>query len=158
MPPLDAPANGASTAGPIVTAIGVLGRAWLAESGVTVESILSDNGSCYRSYAWRDACADLGIAHKRSRSYRPQTNGKIEPFYRTVADGWTYARYYDSETARRDELPTCLHFNNHHRAHSAIGAQLPVSRLTYLPGQHRETGVVTPPSRPSRSRRVGRYG
>ena len=77
-----------------ITAIGVLHRAlaWFAERGVTVERVLSDNGSAYRSYAWRDACADLGITHKRTRPYRPQTNGKLERFHRTLADGWAYAR------------------------------------------------------------------
>ena len=71
--------------------------AWFADHGVTVERVLSDNGSAYRSYAWRDACAELGITHKRTRPYRPQTNGKIERFHRTLADGWAYARFYDSE-------------------------------------------------------------
>ena len=79
------------------TAIGVLQRAvaWFAEHGVTVERVLSDNGSAYRSHAWRDACAELGITHKRTRPYRPQTNGKIERFHRTLGDGWAYARLYD---------------------------------------------------------------
>ena len=72
------------------TAIGVLQRAvaWFAVRGVTVERVLSDNGSCYRSYTWREACAELGIEHKRTRPYRPQTNGKCERFHRTLADGW----------------------------------------------------------------------
>ena len=120
------------------TAIGVLQRAvaWFADRGVTVERVLSDNGSAYKSHARRDACADLGVAHKRTRPYRPQTNGKIERFHRTLADGWAYARRYDSETARRDALPTWLHFYNHHRAHSAIGGLPPVSRLNNLPGHH----------------------
>ena len=83
------------------TAIGVLRRAvaWFADHGVTVERVLSDNGSAYRSHAWRDACAELGITPKRTRPYRPQTNGKIERFHRTLADGWAYARFYDSEAA-----------------------------------------------------------
>ena len=87
------------------TAIGVLQRAvaWFADRGVTVERVLSDNGSAYRSYAWRDACAELGITHKRTRPYRPQTNGKIERFHRTLADGWAYARFYDSETEQREQ-------------------------------------------------------
>ena len=67
---------------------------WFAEHGVTVERVLSDNGSAYKSFAWRDACARLGIAHKRTRPYRPQTNGKIERFHRTLADSWAYARFY----------------------------------------------------------------
>jgi transposase InsO family protein len=121
-----------------VTAIGVLQRAvaWFADHGVTVERVLSDNGSAYRSYAWRDACAELGITPKRTRPYRPQTNGKIERFHRTLADGWAYARHYQSESERRAALPAWLHFYNHHRAHSAIGGQPPITRLTNLPGHH----------------------
>jgi transposase InsO family protein len=120
------------------TAIAVLQRAvaWFAEHGVTVERVLSDNGSAYKSHTWRDACSNLGIAHKRTRPYRPQTNGKIERFHRTLSDGWAYARRYHSETARRQALPAWLHFYNHHRAHSAIGGLPPVSRLNNLPGHH----------------------
>jgi transposase InsO family protein len=119
------------------TAIGVLRRAvsWFTDRGVTVERVLSDNGSCYKSFAWRDACAELGITHKRTRPYRPQTNGKIERFHRTLADGWAYARFYTSETERRNALPGWLHFYNHHRRHSAIGAA-PISRLNNLSGHH----------------------
>jgi transposase InsO family protein len=120
------------------TAVGVLRRAvaWFADHGVAVERVLSDNGSCYRSHAWRDACAELGIRHKRTRPYRPQTNGKIERFHRTLADGWAYRRLYTSEAQRRAALPTWLHFYNHHRAHSAIGGRPPVTRLTNVPGHH----------------------
>ena len=119
------------------TAVAVLHRAvaWFAERDVTVERVLSDNGSCYRSHAWRDACDLLGIAHKRTRPYRPQTNGKIERFHRTLADGWAYARFYGSETERRAALPGWIHFYNHHRIHSAIGGT-PFSRLNNLPGHH----------------------
>jgi transposase InsO family protein len=119
------------------TAIGVLNRAlaWFAERGVRVERVLTDNGSCYRSHAWRDACATLGIKHKRTRPYRPQTNGKIERFHRTLADGWAYARRYESEAERRAALPGWLHFYNHHRIHSVIGGT-PISRLNNLPGHH----------------------
>jgi len=119
------------------TAIGVLARAvaWFAERGVRVERVLSDNGSCYRSSAWRDACAALGITPKRTRPYRPQTNGKCERFHRTLADGWAYARFYDSDDQRRAALPGWLHFYNHHRIHSAIGGA-PISRLNNLPGHY----------------------
>ncbi|MGN0099660.1 MAG: IS481 family transposase [Dietzia sp.] len=121
-----------------ITATGVLERAvaWFAGHGVTVERVLSDNGSAYVSRAWRDTCTDLGIVHKRTRPYRPQTNGKIERFHRTLADGWAYARFYDSTDARNKRLPQWLHFYNHHRAHSALGGQPPVTRLTNLPGHH----------------------
>jgi transposase-like protein len=120
------------------TATAVLQRsvAWFAERGVTVERVLSDNGSCYRSFAWRDTCTALGITHKRTRPYRPQTNGKIERFHRTLSDGWAYARLYSSEAERRAALPTWLHFYNHHRAHSAIGGLPPISRLNNLSGHH----------------------
>ncbi|SPM33499.1 Transposase InsO and inactivated derivatives, partial [Mycobacterium rhizamassiliense] len=120
------------------TAIGVLRRAiaWFADHGVTVERVLSDNGSAYRSYAWRDACTELGITAKRTRAYRPQTNGKVERFHRTLADGWAYARLYESTEHRNDALPGWLHSYNHHRAHSALGGQPPVTRLTNLPGHH----------------------
>lgn len=120
------------------TAVGVLQRAvaWFAEHGVTVERVLSDNGGCYRSFAWRTACADLNIKHKRTRPYRPQTNGKIERFHRTLGDGWAYARFYNSEAERRAALPGWLHFYNQHRAHSAIGGHPPISRLTNVPGHH----------------------
>lgn len=119
------------------TAIAVLRRAaaWFAQRGVTVERVLSDNGSCYRAHTWREACAELGIVHKRTRPYRPQTNGKAERFHRTLADGWAYARLYTSEAERRAALPRWLHFYNHHRIHSAIGGP-PVSRLNNLPGHH----------------------
>lgn len=120
------------------TAIGVLQRAvaWFADHGVTVERVLSDNGSAYMSYAWRDACTELNIIPKRTRPYRPQTNGKIERFHRTLADGWAYARLYESTEHRNAALPDWLHFYNHHRAHSAIGRRPPVTRLTNLPGHH----------------------
>lgn len=121
------------------SAIGVLQRAveWFADRGVTVERVLSDNGSCYRSHAWRDACQALEITHKRTRPYRPQTNGKIERFHRTLADGWAYARFYRSEAERRAALPGWLHFYNHHRPHSALGALPPISRIeNNLPGHH----------------------
>jgi transposase InsO family protein len=120
------------------TAIAVLRRAtaWFADRGVTVERVLSDNGSAYRSYAWAQACTELGIKPKRTRPYRPQTNGKIERLHRTLADGWAYAKFYTSTPERNEALPGWLHFYNHHRAHSALGGRPPVTRLTNLPGHH----------------------
>ena len=120
------------------TASGVLRRAvtWFAARGVTVERVLSDNGPCYRSHAWRDTCRELGITHKRTRPYRPQTNGKIERFHRTMADGWAFKRFYNTESARRKALPAWLHHYNHHRPHTAIGNVSPATRLTNLAGQY----------------------
>ena len=120
------------------TAIGVLRRAvgWFAARGVVVERVLSDNGACYRSHAWRTACSDLGIRPKFTRPYRPQTNGKIERFHRTLAQGWAFRRLYASETNRRKALPGWLHEYNHHRPHTAIGGHPPITRLTNLSGQY----------------------
>lgn len=114
------------------TAIGVLRRAvsWFADRGVTVERVLSDNGSAYRSHAWRHACVDLEISPKFTRPRRPQTNGKIERFHRTMADGWAYSKHYNSESARRAALPAWLHFYNDHRPHTAIGKVPPITRLS----------------------------
>ncbi len=114
------------------TAIAVLQRAtsWFADRDVTVERVLSDNGSAYRSHAWRHACTELGIRPKHTRPYRPQTNGKIERFHRTLADGWAFSKHYTSESARRAALPAWLHFYNHHRPHTAIGNLPPISRIS----------------------------
>jgi transposase InsO family protein len=119
------------------TATAVLRRAvaWFTARGVTVERVLSDNGSAYKSHAWRDTCAELGIKAKKTRPYRPQTNGKIERFHRTLG-GWAFDRYYPSEHARRSALPAWLHHYNHHRPHTAIGRAAPISRLANVPGQH----------------------
>ena len=110
--------------------------AWFADRGVIVQRVLSDNGSCYRSHLWRDTCAELGITPKKTRPYRPQTNGKIERFHRTLADGWAFSRCYGSESARRKALPAWLHDYNHHRLHTAIGKVPPITRLTNLRGQY----------------------
>jgi transposase InsO family protein len=121
-----------------ITAIGVLRRAvsWFAARGIVVERVLSDNGSAYKSHAWRNTCNELGIKVKKTRPYRPQTNGKIERFHRTLADGWAFSRHYNSESARRAALPAWIHHYNHHRPHTAIGTVPPISRLTNLPGQY----------------------
>jgi len=110
--------------------------AWFTARGVGVERVLSDNGSCYRSHLWRDTCAELGIVHKRTRPYRPQTNGKIERFHRTLADDWAFKKFYNSESARRAALPAWLHFYNHHRPHTALGRSAPITRLTNLSDQY----------------------
>ena len=110
--------------------------AWFAERGVIVQRILSDNGSCYRSTLWRQTCADLGITVKKTQPYRPQTNGKIERFHRTLAEGWAFKKFYNTESARLAALPAWIHNYNHHRPHSAIGKVAPITRLNNLPGHH----------------------
>lgn len=128
-------AHGDETA---VTAAAVLRNAvaWFAERDVTVQRVLSDNGSAYRSHLWRNTCAELGITPKKTRPYRPQTNGKIERFHRTLAEGWAFKKFYNSESARLAALPSWLHQYNHHRPHSAIGKQAPITRLNNLAGHH----------------------
>jgi transposase InsO family protein len=98
------------------TAAAVLRHAvfWFLARGIVIEEVISDNGSCYKSNHRRDMCRDLDIKHRRTRPYRPQTNGKIERFHRTLADGWAFARLYASESARRNALPRWLHDYNHH--------------------------------------------
>jgi transposase InsO family protein len=109
-------------------------NAWLAESGITVRNVLTDNGSCYRSHAFADALGD--IRHRRTRPYRPQTNGKVERFHRTLADEWAYARLYSSDAERCAEFSTWLHTYNHHRGHTALGGQPPATRVPNLSGQY----------------------
>jgi transposase InsO family protein len=120
------------------TAVGVLRNAvaWYAERGVTVTRVLSDNGSAYKSNLWADTRAELAITVKKTRPYRPQTNGKIERFHRTLAEGWAFKKFYTSEHVRRAALPAWLHEYNHHRPHTAIGGSTPITRLDNLSGHH----------------------
>jgi transposase InsO family protein len=109
--------------------------AWFATHGITIERVLTDNGNGYRSNAWRDRCTELGIRHKRTRPYRPATNGKVERFNRTLADEWAYARLWRSDASRARALDRFLHRYNHHRHHTAIGGP-PASRVTNLTGHN----------------------
>jgi transposase InsO family protein len=117
------------------TAAGFLVRAqaWFADHGVVIQRVLTDNGSCYRSHLWAQTCRQLAITYQRTRPYRPQTNGKVERFNRTLLDGWAYRRPYASEAARRAAFPPWLHWYNHHRPHTALGRRPPISRCTNLP-------------------------
>jgi transposase InsO family protein len=110
--------------------------AWFLAQGITIKRVLTDNGSCYRSRLWAQACTELNITHKRTRPYRPQTNGKVERFNRTMLAEWAYVRPYPSETARRTALRKWLHIYNHHRTHTALGGRPPASRVTNLSGQY----------------------
>ncbi|MBA5221225.1 IS481 family transposase, partial [Streptomyces griseoaurantiacus] len=120
------------------TAVGFWTRAhaFFAQAGITVERVLTDNGSCYKSHLWRNSLAQAGISHKRTRPYRPQTNGKVERFNRTLLDEWAYAQSYRSEAERRDAYTAWLHTYNHHRGHTALEGQPPASRVPNLTGQY----------------------
>ncbi|MFI9495659.1 IS481 family transposase [Streptomyces halstedii] len=111
-------------------------HAFFTQAGITVERVLTDNGSCYKSHLWRNSLTAQGISHKRTRPYRPQTNGKVERFNRTLLDEWAYARPYRTEADRRAAYPTWLHTYNHHRGHTALKGQPPASRVPNLTGQY----------------------
>jgi transposase InsO family protein len=105
-------------------------NAWFQAHGITVQRVLTDNGNCYRS---RTFAQTLGpdIKHKRTRPYRPQTNGKVERFNRTMLEEWAYGRPYRSEAERVAAFPTWLHAYNHHRAHTALKVRhQPAASLT----------------------------
>jgi transposase InsO family protein len=107
---------------------------FFAHYSVTVERVLTDNGSCYRS---RDFNTTLGqIHHSYTRAYRPQTNGKVERYNRTLLTEWAYARPWHSDGQRRRALDAWLHRYNHHRTHTALGGQPPVTRVNNLPGHY----------------------
>jgi len=110
-------------------------QAWFT-AGITVERVLTDNGSCYRSRLWKDTLAKAGITHKRTRPYRPQTNGKVERFNRTMLNEWAYATTYRTETERREAFAPWLHTYNHHRGHTALKGLPPASRVPNLTGQY----------------------
>jgi transposase InsO family protein len=106
--------------------------AFFAEHGITVRRVLTDNGSCYRSHAFKAALGPA-IAHKRTRPYRPQTNGKVERFNRTLAFEWAYVRTYSSDAERANVYQDWIHHYNHHRPHCGIGGQSPIDRVHNLP-------------------------
>jgi transposase InsO family protein len=97
--------------------------------GVKVERVMTDNGSCYRSFAFRRACKRLGLKHIRTRPYTPRTNGKAERFIQTSLREWAYARAYRNSSQRKVELPAWLHQYNWHRPHAGIDDKVPISRL-----------------------------
>jgi transposase InsO family protein len=112
------------------TAVAFLRRAtaFYARHGITVERVMTDNGSAYRSTVHAIACRALGLRHLRTRAYRPQTNGKAERFIRTMLAGWSYGAIYGSSRERTAALDGWLWHYNHHRRHSAIGRQPPITR------------------------------
>jgi transposase InsO family protein len=113
------------------TAIGFLKRAvaFYRSHGITVERLMTDNGSAYRSAVHALACRQLKVKHIRTRPYRPQTNGKAERFIRTMLREWAYATVFGSSTDRAAALPAWLERYNFRRRHGALGQQPPIHRL-----------------------------
>ena len=90
---------------------------------------MTDNGSCFKAFQFRDACRDLGLKHVRTKPYTPQTNGKAERFIQTALREWAYAQPYPTLADRKAPLPAWVHPYNWHRPHSSLKAQTPISRL-----------------------------
>jgi transposase InsO family protein len=97
--------------------------------GIKVVRVMTDNGSCYKSGDFRDACNALGLKHVRTKPYTPKTNGKAERFIQTALREWAYARAYPTSQYRADELPRWIHDYNWHRPHGGIKYAAPISRL-----------------------------
>ena len=122
-----------------LTAAGFWARAatWYESMGISPQRVITDNGSAYRSQTWEQACTASGTIPKRTRPYRPQTNGKIERFHRILLEEWAYIRPWTSETQRAQAHRRFIHFYNHHRSHGALGWATPTSTLgDNLPAMH----------------------
>jgi transposase InsO family protein len=119
--------------GPSCAAFWERAEAFFADHAITVEAVLTDNAKSYLGKNFTTALGD--IKHRRIRFRRPQTNGKVERFNRTLLDEWAYARVYTSNNQRHRALDRWLHLYNHHRGHTALGGEPPISR-TNVPGQH----------------------
>ena len=110
-------------------------EAFFRAHGIVVERVMTDNALAYKGVPFNEALAETGIRHRYCRPYRPQTNGKVERFNRTLLEEWAYVRPYNCESARTRALDPWLHRYNHHRVHTAIGDP-PISRVTNVPGDY----------------------
>lgn len=113
-----------------------IAAAEFARLGIRIERVLTDNGAGYRSHAYRDALIDLGARHKRTRPWRPQTNGKAERVIQTLLREWAYGRMYTSNREREDALPVFVDFYNHRRPHTALGGRSPLDAVNNVSGDH----------------------
>lgn len=102
---------------------------WFNRCGIAVERVMTDNGGCFRSRLFRTTCTTLELRHIRTRPYTPRTNGKVERLIQTLLREWAYPLVYRNSRERTLMLRRYIHFYNHHRAHSALGGQPPISRL-----------------------------
>jgi transposase InsO family protein len=103
--------------------------------GIVVERVLTDNGTCFK-HRWAEACSEHGIAVRKTRAYRPQTNGKAERFIRTLLERWAYAYPYERESQRLAALAPALDFYNRFRPHRALHGLTPLQRVNNLPGTY----------------------
>lgn len=98
-------------------------------AGIQVRRILTDNGSAYCSLAFRDLLAERGIAMRKTRPYRLQTNGKAEAFFKIVSNEWAYGRVYQNTQERTERLDPFLRYYNLYRPHGGIGGKQPILRI-----------------------------
>ena len=124
------------------SAVAFLKRAvrWFSQFGITIKRVLTDNGSCYRSKLWRITCERLQVQVKKTRPYRPQTNGKAERFIQTLIREWAYFRIYATSNERMAVLPIYLIHYNQHREHSSLKLKPPITRM---PGVYNVAGIHT---------------
>ncbi len=127
---------------------------YYASLGIKIERVMTDNGSCYKSFAFRKACKRLGLRHIRTKPYTPKTNGKAERFIQTSLREWAYAQAYENSRQRKKQLPTWLHRYNWHRPHAGIDDKTPISRTRSDREQRLEVpqlAAKAPARRPGRS-------
>ena len=110
--------------------------AWYAEQGIAVERVLTDNAKAYHSGRWRETCAELRIARRYTRAYRPRTNGKAEALIKTLLLEWAYRFAYPSSQHRARALPGFVRWYNPRRPHGSLGGRPPLSRVADLCGQY----------------------
>jgi transposase InsO family protein len=120
------------------TASAFIARAlgFIAERGIDVARVLTDNGACYRSKEFARTLSEAGVAHRRTRPYRPQTNGKVERFNLTLKWEWAYARPYGTNASRGQALERWLHDYTSHRPHMAHAGKPPISLVNNVPRKH----------------------
>jgi len=120
------------------TAVAFLRHAvrWFQRFGITIRRVLTDNGGCYKSTLWHKACDALQISVKKTRPYRPQTNGKAERLIQTLLREWAYARAYMTSNERMDVLPIFLTHYNEHRNHGSLGGKPPITRMPGVNNVH----------------------
>jgi transposase InsO family protein len=121
--------------GPTSAAFWRRARTWFLAHGVVVERVITDNAFAYRGEKFNEALEETRVLHRYCRPYRPQTNGKVERFNRTLLEEWAYVRPYYRECDRTRALARWLHIYNHHRVHTSIGGP-PISRVTNVPKKY----------------------
>jgi transposase InsO family protein len=119
------------------SAIGALeiAAAEFARLGVRIDRVLTDNGTTYKRQ-FDAAVAELGARHKRTRPFRPQTNGKAERLIQTLLREWAYGRPYRTNAERSAALPGFVDFYNRRRPHTAIAGRSPIDVVNNVSGEH----------------------